>query len=482
MDPLPENRPRSAPRAGTGRIRGLTPLAALVAALLYLGGAPGRANDGSLDPSFGNSSGARALAYDLGSPFEDGCGDLAPAPDGTLLVGGTSSSQFGDFDWMVTRLAADGTTILARQLFFDLGGANEDRLGAIAFDAAGRALVAGSARAADRVALRVCRLDSSTLGNDPGWNSGSCVALDLGAGTEVEVRRVAPSPDGGVLVAGSVLQPNLPNPDLNWYVLKLDSTGALDFNFGFFGIRVLAWNVAGPNADRLFDMVVDPRSGALFVAGQVPTPSVILGRIAKLSPAGNLDQSFAFGGSQDLLLSHFPFVRDTTAAGLALDPLTGTIWVALQADDPPNARLLAQEGVAPDGQLSDPTYFAWSGTDATSEIRRVVRQSDGKFVIYGDSESGSLFEAARFTPYEPTFASWDPTFGVDARVEFDTNALGWGVGRRACSAELEAGRLVVTGDSHRPDVDELVARFTSALIFEDRFETADLLEWSAAAQ
>jgi len=452
---------------------------ALVALFVGLVAAPARAADGELDPSFGTGSGARALAYDLGSPFEDACGDLAASRDGTLLVGGSSNSQFSDFDWMVSRLAPDGTILLSRQLFFDLGGANEDRLGALTFDADGRALVAGSARASDRREIRVCRLIATTLGNDPSFNGGACVALDLGAGTEMDVRRVAPAPGGGILVAGSLLQPAQPSADLNWYVLKLTATGALDGSFAFFGVRVLAWNADGLSPDRLLDMAVDPRSGVILLTGEVPyAPTGRSGRVAKLTPAGNLDVTFGVGGFQDLVLAPVGVPLKTSADALALDPVTGTIWVALHGEDPAGTHL-AQTGVEPDGGLSQPTEFTWLFGDTSSRIRRLVRQSDGKLLVVGES-TGGVFFATRFVPFEPTFAEPDLSFANGSTMAFYTNDLGWGSGRQLCSATLAAGRLAFSGDSDRGDIDQIVARLTNALIFEDRFETGDTLEWSSA--
>lgn len=453
--------------------------AALTLLLIVLAAAPARAADGELDPTFGSGAGARALAYDLGAPFEDACGDLAASPDGTLLVGGTSNSQFSDFDWMVSRLAPSGVILLSRQFFFDLGGSNEDRLGAVAFDAGGRALVAGSARAPDRREIRVCRLIAATLGNDPSFNGGACVALDLGASTEMDVRRVAPAPDGGILVAGSLLQPAQPSPDLNWYVLKLTSTGALDGTFAFFGVRVLAWNADGLSPDRLFDMAVDPRSGAIFLAGEMPyAPTGRSGRLAKLTPGGNLDLSFGVGGYQDLVLAPVGVPLKTSADALALDPVTGTIWVALHAEDPAGTHL-AQTGVEPTGGLSQPTEFTWSFGDTSSRIRRLVRQSDGRLLVAGDSISGGAFFATRFVPFAPTFAELDLSFANGSTMAFYVNDLGWGSGRQHCSATLDAGRLAFSGDSNRGDIDQIVARLTNGLIFEDRFETGDTLEWSA---
>ncbi len=452
-------------------------------AVLLAGGVAARtaAADGELDPTFGTGAGARALAYDLGAPFEDACGDLAATGDGVLLVGGTSSSQFGDFDWIVSRLAPDGTILLSRQIFFDLGGTNEDRLGALGIDPEGRVLVAGSALAADRRELRVCRLNATSLGNDSAFNGGACVAFDLGAGTEMDVRRVAFAPDGGILVAGSLLQPTLPSPDLNWYVLKLTSTGGIDATFGFFGVRVLAWNADGLSPDRLLDMAVDPRSGAVFLAGEVPyAPAGRSGRLAKLTPSGNLDLAFGVGGFQDLVLTVTGVPIKTSAEALALDPVTGTIWVALRGEYVDGMHF-AETGVAPDGGLSQTSEWVTWSNDSTSRVRRMVRQSDGKFVVVGEGFSGAVFYATRFAPYEPTFAEPDLTYNNGSTFAFYANDLGWGDGRQLCAATLTAGRVAFAGDSDRGDIDQIVARLTSGLIFEDRFETGDTLEWSATS-
>ncbi|MEO8276204.1 MAG: hypothetical protein ABI639_08280 [Thermoanaerobaculia bacterium] len=440
--------------------------------------APLRAGDGVLDPTFANGAGVRPIAVDLGGDLADRCGDVAARIDGLLMAGGTSTGALGNHDWQVTFLSPDASTAQARSFAFNAGGSLTDTLGAVAFDAAGRPLLAGSAANSDRTELRVCRLTADTLVNDPSWNAGSCLAYDLGAGTAMTVARILEAPDGGLLVAGTLTQPTVPTTDENWYVLKLTSTGGIDGGFGFFGVRVLAWNSVTHGTDRLSDMAVDRRTGTIFLAGSVEGSSEFAGLLARVTPSGNLDINWGnFGGYVDLWLRDGAFVLSSAAQAIALDPATGVIWVALRANSPTGTQL-GITGVTANAGLSEVGEFGWvAGTFST--ISRLVRQSDGRLLAAGSTADGAIFEVTRFVPFSGTFANPDPTFGAAGTAAFNPGASGWGDGRTLCSAALSAGRPVTFGDSDRPDRDQLVMRWANALIFADGFETSDRLEWSS---
>lgn len=324
-------------------------------------------------------------------------------------------------------------------------------------------------------------MDAASFLNDPSWNGGLCLAYDLGANTHLTVRRILEAPDGGVLVAGTVTQPALGGSDENWYVLKLNSIGGIDSGFGFFGIRVLAFNRVTRGTDRLSDLAVEPTTGALFLVGseEVPDYYDFVGVLAKLTSSGNLDLAWGPGGSVPLFLRDGGFVLKSTAQSLAIDPLAGTIWVALLADSPTGDQL-GIVGVTAAALLSDPIEFAWvAGTPSIPQ--RMLWQGDGRLLIAGSSAAGTLFAVTRFEPFAPTFAQPDPTYGTNGTATFEPGALGWGTGQQLCSATLSGGRVVVVGDSDRGDIDQLVVRFDRGLLFSDGFESFETGWWSATS-
>ena len=146
--------------------------------------------DGRPDPSFG----ADGVVEDpLGPAFPAA---IALGRRGQLGVVGTSPVGGGDF--AVWQFAADGR----RTVFEEVeSGAPAENGQAIAFDQAGRTLLAGhTGRFLERTGFAVARIDRSG-GADPGF--GHSGHFRLGSRAPAEARAIAVQPNGRVLVAGS---------------------------------------------------------------------------------------------------------------------------------------------------------------------------------------------------------------------------------------------------------------------------------------
>ncbi|MEO8196891.1 MAG: hypothetical protein ABI689_09240 [Thermoanaerobaculia bacterium] len=438
---------------------------------------PGRgiAADGDLDLSFGNGAGARVVSFDLGGSFSDSCSGIVAGADGTLFAVGYSESQVADLDWTVAKLS-EGAAPVKRQIYFDLGGSNDDQAQAAALDRSGRLLVAGNAANSDRTELRICRLLPGDLSNDPTFNSGSCAAYDLGTNSSLIPRAVAVAPDLGLLVAGTVVADYGSGLDDDWFVLKLTAAGVVDASFGFFGIRVLPWNLVAVGLDQLVGMAVDPVDGSIALVGTAQT-ALRVGALARLSAAGNLDLSFGVQGKTtwSIVLGGTPY--GTVGQAVLRDPIGNRYWVSGYMEFPSSTELLLSRFDSAGGILGNQPV----GVGQTLEHPEgLLLQSDRKLVVPWDSETGSLFRASRLVLQGGgSGAALDMTYGVSGQALFDPNAAGWGTGLGVCAATLDGGRVVLLANVMRPDKDWLVIRLQNRSIFLDGFEPGNALDWSA---
>src|SRR6266480_6429724 len=157
---------------------------------------------GLLDTSFG-TQGATRIVFPGG---RDNASAMAIQPDGKIVIAGSASNGFDD-DFAVVRLNVDGSPDTGfgsgGRLLIPVGD-SEDRAYAVAIDAMGRIVLAGSATDTSTTALpqfAVVRLDS-TGALDPTFNgSGKLVFRAFSDSSDI-LKTVALDGSGRIVVAG----------------------------------------------------------------------------------------------------------------------------------------------------------------------------------------------------------------------------------------------------------------------------------------
>lgn len=161
---------------------------------------------------------------------------LARQSDGKLVLAGWTppESSATSSDVIVERRLADlsiDTTFAGGRVTLDIGAL--DRAYAIAVAADGKIVVAGETRAtanADEDVLLLRLLPSGAL--DVTFGNGGRVITALGAGSADKGRAVALDASGRILLAGSTTL----GPDQDVLLLRYDANGALDPTFGKGGV------------------------------------------------------------------------------------------------------------------------------------------------------------------------------------------------------------------------------------------------------
>lgn len=260
--------------------------------------------DGALDAEFGNEG---TITTDFGGD-DDGVGLVAQA-DGKLVLAGTARPVEPGETWLdrprpadaaLARYNPDGTldSSFGRdgRVVTDL--ADSDEIAAVAIQADGKLVLAGTSRragAGHRLdapellpgdAIVAARFEpDGTL--DPSFGTGGVVVTRL-PDAAAQAHAVAIQPDGRIVVAATTIGPWVPGkPFGNHFLLvRYADDGALDASFGTGGVvRTEFDTFAAASA-----LVIQP-DGKLVVAGGAF--QVVL---ARYNPDGTLDPGFGVGG------------------------------------------------------------------------------------------------------------------------------------------------------------------------------------------
>jgi uncharacterized delta-60 repeat protein len=249
--------------------------------------------DGVPDPAFGDAGRVR-LALGNGSGNNTVYGLFADAESRTWALVGTVPSH------TLVRLAEDGTpdasfgdggvlTLSAPCCYSPL---------ALAFDAQGRILLAGSANTNAATMAVQRRLADGEL--DTTFGQGGTIFVPIDANSAVQ--RVLPTPDGGIVAIGnSASLAGGSSAKGRITAFKLTASGALDTGFGDAGIRIVDF---GGEEDGLGfpDLhAVLGADGKVVIARATSQAAAV--RVARLLPNGALDATFPGGGKQTLLQS-----------------------------------------------------------------------------------------------------------------------------------------------------------------------------------
>ena len=452
--------------------RRLFPRALAALAVLLAAAAPARAWDGNLDPSFG-AGGVIEIAWDLGGDHNDYARDLVADFDGNLFAVGYGSSQTADKDWEIARIDRAGA-VVRHQTWFDLGGTHDDKAEAAVLDGNGGLVVAGTADHGTYDDVEVCRYFTATLQPDAAFGtSGGCEDYNLGAGEVFHVAAVARAGDGGFIVAGTLSQ----SGNQDFFAMRYTASGHLDGNFGFFGIRVVAWDLIPAGLDFLSGAAVDFDGGILLAGEAQGGGSDAYGALAKLTAAGNLDPGFGSGGK---VTFNTP-IHQGWASAVETDLRgAGTSYgVAAAIANPDASSAVWIFGLDAAGGLSASASDATWDAAAQNHGRRLRFQSDGYPLVAGDnaSASGAVFRASRLYCLAGCFK--DFSWGSNGTFTFDPATSGYGNGGGLSGAALSGGRLALLGDSLDPDYNWILLRLTSTLVFRDGFETGDSRSWNA---
>jgi len=415
-------------------------VAATVALVCAMAGAPARAVDGDLDPSF-SRDGKKMTDFAKSTDLAQA---VALQADGKIVVVGQTyrDNDYSHEDFAVARYTAggklDATFGVKGRVTTDFPG-----LAAVASSVVvqpdGKILVAGGAFPlfvfAGNFELARYNPDGSL---DAGFGNGGIVTTNFGHGSYAF--SLALQPDGKIVAGGTVFVDFSSDDSSNtdFALARYNADGTLDASFGVGG--KVTTDFDGFN-DDVFSVLVQP-DGRLVAVGSAKNPANFYDfALARYHANGTLDTGFGSAGKVRTDAGGHNFDRARTAA---LQP-DGKIVAAGFGSSPLGTQRFAVARYGSDGALD--TSFSGDGKlqidfgSCCAYANSVLVQDDGKIIVVGiaDTESSdSDFLLARLSPK----GSLDPTFGSGGKVRTSFGDLNGG----AFGAVLQPdGKIVAVG-------------------------------------
>jgi uncharacterized delta-60 repeat protein len=440
----------------TARRRPIRVSAAAVAALLSLSAlaaepAFGAAAD--LDGGFGT---AGLVTTPVGDGNDAGAA-VAVQADGRIVVAG-SGSVAGDNDFAVVRYDASGHPDAGfghGGIVTDSFGAGDEHAYAVAIQPDQRIVVAGAAGGAMAVARY---MPDGT--RDASFDGDGHALVSFGSGAVDVARGVAVAPGGKIVVAGSTFA----GGRYQGAAVRFHQDGSLDATLDGDG-RMVATNPDSPSADVVADAVAVLGDGRIVLAGGTG-PGCAAGtgacdfEISRWTANGSVDSTFDVDGESTTGIGTFDRAHavvvqpdgKTVAAGVTQTGATSSIAVS---------RYTGEAGPRP-GNLDK--SFGSSGVATTSvgqgdEAWGLALQSDGKLLVGGTTTSGGTgsFVLLRYL----ADGTLDPGFGTGGKVA--TNFPGRNAEGRAIAIGPD-GRWVMAGSAASgANADIAVARYIGQL-------------------
>jgi len=469
------------------------PVVAAVTGLMALslaacGGGDSASLIGTLDKSFGKSNDGTPdgmVSFSIGAGNDHGRATLVQADGKILVLGSSTSTGSTGSNIVVQRFNADGTLDTSfgadggsdgspdGVVSLDLGaGSDEGR--AIALQADGKIVVAGTRTASDNSKnMVVARLKADgKLDTGFGADGGSdgtpdgVVSLSLGADDDL-ANAVVIQADGKILLAGTTgVEGNT-----NAVVARLNTNGSLDSSFG-----ADAGNDGSPDGFVTLSLGSGSEQ-AVAIALQADGRAVVVGNstsvgggssnivVARLNGDGSLDADFGKSndGTPDGVVNVSLGDSDDLASAVAIQA-NGKILVGGTTTAQDNSKNAAVVRLNADGSL-DATFGAGTndGTpegavgislgNGNDELSAIAVDADGKIVVAGSTTStggsSNVFVARLLAD-----GSLDSEFGQgdDGTPDGVVN-LSFGDGNdfgRALALQAD-GKIIVAGDSQATD-------------------------------
>jgi uncharacterized delta-60 repeat protein len=409
------------------------------------------ASDGVLDTTFHSPDGY--VLWDGGSGYDRGR-DIALQQDGKILVAGYMTNGT-DNDLMVIRYKKDGTLDAGfgtNGAYIYDGGHGNDGAYAIAVQSDNKILLAGDSSNGSDGDVIVLRLD--TDGSlDTNFGTNGIYTYDSGNGYDSVIDLLVQS-DGRIVMCGSCSN----GTDNDLLVIRLNANGAPDTTFGTNGVAIYD---GGNSHDSALRLTVQ-NDGKILVTGGSSNDTVYDIIVARFNTNGILDTSFGTGGI--VLYDGGDYDRgygiDTNSNGNIL--VTG-----VRTKPDPNSTDYDIPVICFDSNGNLDTSFGNNGIaiydgGISEQCYDLMVQSDDTILItgYSGSNIGGISDWGLVVLKYTQDGTLDSTFGTNGVYRYNpTDNTEWGYGL----ALQTDGRIVVTGQVHNgTDDDVIVLRLTNS--------------------
>ncbi|MDB5338745.1 MAG: repeat protein [Planctomycetaceae bacterium] len=424
---------------------------------------------------------------------------MALQADGKMiLVGAVQIDTYGNYDFGITRLNADGSldtsfgTNGKKVISFDLGGRDaddhlsmdQDVATCVAIQSDGKIVVGGYAQrdGFGNFDFAVVRLNTDgALDTTFSSDGKAVVAFDYGGGGDDRATGIALQDDGKIVLVGYCQKQQLGDNDIALARLKTD--GSLDTSFTGDGRKFIGFNSSGNGDDRGAAVKIQA-DGRIVVVGYAQAGGT--GNddfaIARVTTGGSLDYSFSGDGKKTVGFDLGGTGNDrATSVAIQTD---GGIVVAGSASSVDGDGDFGVVRIKKNGSI-DKTFSGDGkktipfnlGADLEDQATGVAIQADGSIVLSGLTQISATgdfdFAAARLT----TAGELDTSFSTDGKKSIAFN-MGGSDNDVANGVVLQSdGKILLFGHALRTDpanTDFAVARLDTDGQLDTSFGTGGL--------
>ncbi len=360
----------------------------------------------------------------------------------TRAMSGTGIGNPGELD---TTWSSDGKVSTAI-------GAGNERGYAVALDSSGRAVVAGYSYNGTNNDFAIARYTTSGV-LDTDFSSDGLITVDVSAGGNDIAYAIAIQSDGKILVGGQAGSTG----NLNFAVIRLSTSGALDDSYGAGGIMTANFN----NQDDIVRAMALDSNGKLVVTG--PSTSLtgnMRFAVVRFNTDGSLDTSFDTDGKA----TYQPVSEaDNDAYAIAIQS-NGKIVVAggtVSGSYQFSVMRISSAG-ALDTTFDTDGYALVDVTGGTDIAKAMKIDSSGNIVLAG-SNSGSTMTVVKLS----SAGALDTAFDTDGIATVD---IGTGADDAAALAIDSSGYIIVAGFATNTDKDFGLARLSSTGSLDATFD------------
>jgi uncharacterized delta-60 repeat protein len=420
-------------------------------------------------------------------------------PDGKMiLVGAVQIDAYGNYDFGVTRLNADGSldttfgTNGRKVISFDLGGMNAngnvsfnlDVATCVALQADGKIVVGGYAQrdAYGNFDFAVVRLNTDgSLDTTFSSDGKAIVAFDYGGGGDDRATGVAIQADGKIVLVGYCQKQAAGDNDIA--IARLNPDGSLDKSFTGDGRKFIGFNNDGKGDDRGAAVIIQP-DGSIVVVGYAQASGT--GNddfaIARVTPNGTLDRSFSKDGKKTVAFNLGGTGNDrATSVALQSDC---SIVVAGSASSSGGDGDFAVARVKKNGSM-DSTFGSKGkktvafnlGANLEDQATGIVIMPDGTIVLGGFAQVSATGDFDFATVRLTTTGQLDTSFSTDGKKTVAFN-MGGSDNDIANGVVMQPdGKILIFGHALKNDpanTDFAVARLDSDGQLDTTFGTGGL--------
>lgn len=414
-----------------------------------------------------------------------------------ILVGAVQMDTYGNYDFGVTRLNADGSldttfgTNGKKTISFDLGGKDandhlsidQDVATCVAVQSDGKIVVGGYAqRGLGNFDFAVVRLNTDgSLDTTFSSDGKAVVAFDYGGAGDDRATGIDIQADGKIVLAGYCQKESLGDNDIA--LARLNTDGSLDTSFTGDGRKFIGFNNSGTGDDRGAAVKVQP-DGSIVVVGYAQASGT--GNddfaVARVTPNGTLDKTFSSDGKKTIAFNLGGTGNDR-ATSLALQS-DGAIVIGGSASSAVGDGDFAIARIKKNGSM-DKTFSGDGrktiefnmGASQEDQATGVAIQADGKIVLGGFAQVSATgdfdFAAARLT----TDGELDTSFSTDGKKTIPFNEGGSDNDIANGVVIQTDGKIVLFGHALRTDpanTDFAVARLDEDGQLDTSFATGGL--------